>query len=49
MIVIYGHINPPLWGHYYESEFEEGKKTFEKCYIKCVICGKEKIMVDLEK
>jgi hypothetical protein len=41
--------SPPLSGDYYKREDREDGTISEKHYLKCIICGKEKIRVDLEK
>lgn len=37
---------PLITGEYYEAEFRRGKKISEKHYVKCVICGRERVRVN---
>lgn len=39
----------PLLGYYYEREFKQDETISEKRYIKCVICGRERVRINLEQ
>lgn len=38
--------SPPVTGEYYKVEFKKDKKISEKHYVKCVICGRERVRVN---